>query len=220
MSPRGVQAIALALLLLAHVSGCAGETPVEPPPAETPVETPAGGASNELTPSEAQAISDEFVVVTVAGLNWGLTVARGSSVAALGFLKPDPYQITVLIELSHSCEGGGTIATSGALRGTVDPGNRRFSLTLEKGEAIEDCRAGQDGVTVRPEVGRALSVTGRFSRDGATQSGSFTLAGGFVWEADGGRSGRCEMELIGRWLTYGDWSMRGEVCGHEVSPAG
>lgn len=216
MSPRGIQAIGLALFLLAHLLGCAGETPVEPP-AQPPVEPPAEGASNELTPAEAQAISDEFVVVTVAGLNWGLTVATGSSIAALGFLKPDPYQINVLIDRSHSCEGGGTITASGALSGIIDPGNRRFSLTLDKSESIGDCRARQSSITFRPDAGRDLSVSGHFSREGVTRSGSFTLAGGFAWEADDGRSGRCEMELIGRWLTHSDWSIRGEVCGHEVS---
>lgn len=220
MLMRRVQGIGLALLLGAQLFGCAGEAPLEPPPQEVPAEPPARpptDASNQLSANEALVIGDEFVEAAVAGLNWGLTVAKGVNVAARLAGKTAPKEIDLLIDRSHACEGGGTIDASGSLSGTIDPGNRRVTLMLEETVSANSCRTTFDrtGFTVNSHPDP--SITGDFSWEGAQRSGTFKMAGGFVWEADDGRSGRCDLTFVGMWLADGSWSVTGTVCNHELS---
>lgn len=220
MSTRTVQRVSPLLLLVTQLFGCGGEALVGPAEEEPAVDPPVEGATGQLSAQEALVISDEFAGATVAGLNWGLTIARAANLAGIVWIGETqaPTGITVLIDRSHSCEGGGTIEVSGRLQGTIDRDNRRLALLLVKAEEIRDCRTTGGGTYLTVHAESDLTITGDFLVQSGRRSGVFKLAGAFEWESDDGRAGRCDVDLSGTWLSDGGWSVDGAVCDHEVSP--
>lgn len=171
---------------------------------------------DELTEAEA---ADLALALAQMGLQSGPMVSAQQAPGA------EAARITMTINETESCEGGGSAATVGSA--TVDvneqtgAGSMSFTLTVTPTNCGVRTASGKVfRLTGDPNLG----VSGQFTFTQTSFDGTVNQDGRFKWAADDGRSGSCSLTLravydftVGQTSMSGSVSVTATVCGRDVN---
>lgn len=158
-----------------------------------------GGSSGDpLTQDEAVAIFGELFTIAFGALGAPPAVAAAPAVA--------------ITPITTDCELAGSITLSGDV--TENETSVSFNLT----ETINNCKfeynPGPGGIVFTVNGDPNINWSGTLSVNGETLSGTFTMKGGFTYDADDGRSGGCGIDVS---VNFSTLQASGKICGQSVS---
>lgn len=203
MSKRGLFALAPALAL--GLAACGGGFTASGDP---------------LTEAEAADLAAGLVEGGFAGFG-GLA---GSPAQAPGLAAAN---VTITLNDTAPCDGGGTVAVNGSLTANVDQSGTSGSFGFDYALAPSGCQVASGDKTFTINGDPNLKVKGNFtfSSNGTTESfqGSLNYDGKFKWTSSDGRGGACGVDLAANYdftfstTTTGTASVSGSVCGVTVN---
>jgi hypothetical protein len=139
-----------------------------------------------LTDAEATELAGMIVSQGFAGFG---DVTSGPALAP-GAAENTTAKITVTINQTGPCDGGGTAALNGTLTANIDTIAKTGTLGFDYTIAPNGCEVtSRSGVVFALTGDPNLAVGGDFSFGNNTFTGSLSYDGKFLWEASDGRSG-------------------------------
>jgi hypothetical protein len=171
---------------------------------------------DKLTEQEAEELA---LAIAQAGLLTAPTFSPQQGPAL------EAARVTITVNETESCEGGGTSAIAGSA--TVDVNEQTGSGTASFTYTVTPTNCGvrtASGKVFRLTGDPNLKVTGEFSFTQTSFSGTIDYQGSFKWQSDDGRSGGCSLTLkaqyqvtVGQTSATSSVSVKGQVCGRDVS---
>lgn len=180
-------------------------------------EDAAGPEGDQLSRAEALQLAAQ-VLATSEGAATGSVTMAGAATAPENAGPPVNFEQTH--ESTHPCPAGGEIAVQFVLSGTVDEDTNSLQANLDGSHVHNDCAFPQNGLTMtvsgNPSIGFSASI-GAVNGE-PSQPFTFSLDGGFQWEASDGRSGGCAIDLDAVTdFTAQERTVQGTVCGHTIN---
>lgn len=175
---------------------------------------PAGpGGGDQVSASEAAAISDFLLGEAITGLDFGAIAGGGGGGAALR--SGTPITIDYAASAEAPCPEGGLVGATVAISGTIDDQTLEGDLDLEVVTTAADCGIVADGTGFTLDTNPDLTLTGGFSfADGElVGESSFTYAGAILWSSEDGRSGSCTYDVVVTMSASSTAVASGTVCG-------
>ncbi|MDX1576891.1 MAG: hypothetical protein R3266_00335 [Gemmatimonadota bacterium] len=186
---------------------------------------PAGpGDGDELSVSEAAALSSEIVELAFQGWSFGQAtnaVAPGVGTGEELSLSVAGVPLTVdyAVDVTSTCELGGSFHVSGAISGTIDDQTLAGQLALDVSTGMTDCTIPAERTTFTLNTNPALALSGSVAWDqaGLVGTSSFAYAGALDWSTADGRRGSCVIDVLVTLAQDGSGVESGTVCGVSVS---
>src|SRR6185436_4267024 len=149
-----------------------------------------------LNQAEASALAGAIVGQGFPGTG-SVTAAPPVGIAATPAASSAPAaKITVNINDSGPCQGGGTIAVTGTLTADVSEANHTGTLEYKLAVAPNGCIVpGEGGKTFTLTGDPNLRGEGKLQWSATTFSGELNYSGKFNWTGSDGRSGACGVDL-------------------------
>ena len=177
-------------------------------------------SGDPLTPAEANEMAEALV-----GGGFPGTGGVGAAPSAAPANEAAPAErITLTINDSSPCEGGGTVALAGTLTADVNTqtktGELNYNFTLSPNACVVTTE-GNKTFTIAGDPN--LKGEGNLNWSQTTFQGDFTYKGKFQWTANDGRAGACGVDLEAHVNvssgTSGSASasLTGSVCGATVN---
>lgn len=175
---------------------------------------PAAPSGDELSASEAAAISEFLVGQSLEGWSFDEVGGPSASVAPSGSVGA-PVTIDFSTEATIGCPEGGTVSLSVDIDGSIDDQTQSGTLSLFLVEALDGCAFPAEGTVFTLDTSPDLTLDGDFAWDAGQPVGeqSFSFAGGVQWSAADGRAGSCTVDLQVTLLEDGSTVESGTVCG-------
>lgn len=182
--------------------------------------TPTGTSGDELSTSEAGALTEEATEAALTGFFGALSGSASAVHPGLNFSGAAAIPFERTVSHTQACEGSGTVAVSGSISGDIDETTQSGTLTLDIRADMNDCRVGTEEGQFVVNTTPDLRMQGDFSFENGQPSGnmSFTFTGSFAWASvEGDRSGSCSIDLSISVSATGQGTVTGTACGQNVS---
>ncbi len=181
-------------------------------------------SGDALAPTEAQDLAAGLVEGGFAGFgSFAGAPARAPSLAATN--------VTVTINNTAPCDGGGTVALNGSMTANVNQTGSSGTFGFNYTVAPSGCQVTTSGgkvFTINGDPNLKTQGDFTFSTSGTTESieGSLNYSGKFGWTSSDGRAGACGVDLTVNYnFTFstsgaaptGSATLSGTVCGVSVS---
>lgn len=181
-------------------------------------------SGDPLSESEATDLGQALVEQGFVGLG-GLSASPPAG--APGANEKAAGRVTVTLNDTAPCEGGGTVALAGKLTGDFNQTTGAGTITYDYTVAPAACKVTTTGGKVFTLTGEPnLKATGDFNWSSTSLKGSLSYDGKFQWESADSRSGSCGVNLSAKYemtinsntgATSGSATISGEVCGITVN---
>lgn len=167
-----------------------------------------------LTDEEIAAISQLLAGSAVDGFNQGFSNPNPS--APLG-APEDLIQFSQSVSYTGTCTGGGSVDVQGSASGQIETTTQSGNLTLNVQTMIAGCQATHNAVVFT--VGAEITLSGEFTFEQGAPVGEnvFKYEGNFTWTSTDARSGGCQVNVTITISPTGASSVRGAVCGRDVT---
>lgn len=175
-------------------------------------------SGDPLTQAEAEELANALAEGGFAGLG-GLAAPPRAN----GATDKTAERVTITLNDTAPCEGGGTVVLNGSLTADVNQTTGVGTITYNYTVAPSGCEVTTEGGTVFTLTGDPnIRATGDFNWSETSLDGSLDYDGKFTWDADDGRAGACGVNLSVEYtinMTNGSGSatMTGDVCGVTVN---
>ena len=176
-------------------------------------------SGDTITSAEASELANAIV----AAADFGFSALGPAPAAAPGAEAGSAGSITITIDQTGECDGGGSVAVKGKVTANINDAQTSGSLSFDYTLAPSACDVQTQAGTVFTLTGNPnVGVSGDFSFGNQQYSGGLSYDGGFDWSADDGRSGTCGIGLDANFdldatnLT-GSASVSGKVCNISVN---
>jgi hypothetical protein len=178
-------------------------------------------SGDPLTESEAADLAAGLVEGGFAGFgSFAGAPSRAPSATATN--------VTVTLNDTAPCEGGGTVALNGSMTANVDQSGNSGTFGFNYTVTPSGCKTTSGDKTFTISGDPNLKAKGDFSFSSGTNSstfeGSLTYNGKFSWTSSDGRAGSCGVDLTANYdFTFGgitatgSASVSGTVCGVTVN---
>lgn len=149
--------------------------------------------------------------------------------SAIPSAQPAPAEeavrITITLNQTNSCEGGGSAAISGSATADVNEQTGAGTISLNYTVTPTNCAVRTASAKVFRLTGDPnLTVSGQFSFTQTSLDGTLDYQGRFKWVSDDGRSGSCDLSMkavydvtMSQTSMSGSVSVTGKVCGRDVN---
>lgn len=180
-------------------------------------------SGDPLSEGEATELAEVLVGQGFAGFS-GFGAA-----APMGAPANTDAKVTISIDDSGPCEGGGTVALAGSMTVEANDAGTSGTLTFNYTVAPAGCEVTTTGGQVFTLTGDPnIKATGDFTFSGTDTGGAFegslNYDGKFAWESSDGRSGACGVNLKAEYNfsfsgtgSSGSATLTGSVCGVTVN---
>jgi hypothetical protein len=179
-------------------------------------------SGDPLTSTEANELAEELMGQGFPGLG-GIGAAPPAAPSAEAAPAAPAERITITINDSNPCEGGGTVALAGTLTADVNQqaqtGKLEYRFTLTPAACVFTTRSNKTfTITGDPN----LKSEGNLDWTSTGFQGTFTYKGKFQWTASDGRAGACGVDLEANINVMtgtsgtASASLKGSVCGATV----
>ena len=178
-------------------------------------------SGDALTESEAADLAEGLVENGFAGFGGAAGApSRAPSMPAAN--------VTVTLDDTAPCEGGGTVALKGSLSVNVNQAGTSGTFGFDYTVAPSGCQLIAGGKTFTINGDPNIKANGDFSFTSGTNTetfeGSLNYDGKFGWTSSDGRAGACGVDLtanydftFGGTTTTGTATLTGSVCGVTVN---
>lgn len=178
----------------------------------------AGPEGDQLSRAEALQLA-ALVLASSEGAATGSMTMTGGAASANEAGGP-PVDFTQSHESTHPCPSGGELAIQFVLSGTIDEDTQSLEADLDGSHVHSDCAFPHNGLTMTvdgdPSIGFSMSI-GAVNGE-PSQPFTFSLDGGFRWEASDGRTGGCSLSLDAVTdFAEQERTVQGNVCGHSIN---
>lgn len=179
----------------------------------------AGSTGDPLSDAEVQELAAELVAASFTS----------GSFSRSGPLRAPAVEITLTINETNACEGGGTVTVNGTFKASVNDQTGSGTFTL-------DYTSTPNGCVINTSSGKVFTVTGdpnikvngtfdvTQTTSGGTVKGDLTHNGKFKWTSNDGRAGGCGIALKVTYnfttsdtSTSGSATMSGTACGTSIN---
>lgn len=175
-------------------------------------------SGDPLSESEAAELAEEIVEGGFVGFG-----AQGA--APMGAPGETAARVTVTLNESAPCDGGGTVGVNGSMTADVNQTTGAGTFEFNYAIAPSGCQVTTSGGKTFTLTGDPnITVQGNFNWTETHAEGSLTYDGKFKWTSSDGRSGACGVNLEAsyefNWGTTGSSgsaSLSGSVCGVTVN---
>ncbi len=170
------------------------------------------GVTDALTDEDVAFLADEVMADAFHGLGSAVSFSLAGR-----WLDAVTEPINRSAGYTRACPEGGTISVTGSVSGTLDETGSGV-MSVERTLILTDCVRSRGEVTFTINTDPSIVLAGEVAVENRIRTGGvFTKTGAFEWEADNGRSGRCEIDLAITWSSDGSKSVVGTFCGREVN---
>jgi len=116
--------------------------------------------------------------------------------------------------VTGDCSAGGTVTVSGSADGNINQSTMTGTITFDLTESINDCALVHDATAFTLNGNPNIKINGDLDiGENFSITGTYEMKGGFLYDADDGRSGTCGIDVS---VNFTSLSVGGSICGQNV----